>query len=92
MLKPTSYQCIESNLKIKVNQHSNLESESEPIRNLLVWKYRYFFIFFVLVGIFNGLVYIDYWFGKEKKIRLAINEGFNYILRVYEVKAKSKKE
>ena len=30
-------------------------------------------------------------FGKKKKVRLAMNELFNYILRVYEVKVKSKK-
>ena len=30
-------------------------------------------------------------FGREKKIRLAMNEYFNYIFRAYEVKAKFKK-
>ena len=78
MFKATSYGCIEANIKVKLNRYNSSEYESMTITGFLVQRYRLFFVrdslFFVLVDIVDGLVYIEYCFWYGKKIKLAMNE------------------
>jgi len=66
IFKATSNWCIEWNLKVTVDQRSSLKSESALDVQIVFLVIH----FVMLVGIVDGLFYINYWFwlGKKDKI------------------------